>query len=412
MKITDVQAILMSSPMEEPIELPFYNGLRTILKRDAMLIRVKTDTDLVGYAPGPAHERAAREIHQIIKPFLLGKDPQNWAQIRFTGDLETTKTYHAVEVALIDLAARYEGCAMSEMIGGRKRDTIKLYGSAGMYMSPQRFAEEAAGVAAMGFTAYKMRPALGTEKDIETVARMRQAVGPDVGLMIDAHSWWRMGDKSFSPQTVEQVAKEIAKHKPTWLEEPLPPHDHEAYRALHAKKILPIATGEHEQEEAGFDDLIDTKAADYIQMDVCCQGGFAMGQRVFAGVKREGLRFAFHSWGTLLEVLAAAHLGICWEEDVVEWLEYPCHANDGRVGMYPFPLADEILKEPLRIERGNLIVPDGPGLGVEINENVIEKYPFIPGPWSFFHINSPAETVAVTGDHSIKWVSAEPPAGG
>jgi L-alanine-DL-glutamate epimerase-like enolase superfamily enzyme len=373
MQITDLQAILMSSPMARPIELPFYNGLRTILKRDAMLIRVKTDTDLVGYAPGPAHERAQREIQQVIKPFLLGKDPRKWSEIRFGGDLETTKTYHAVEVALIDLAARYEGCALSEMIGGRKRDTIKLYGSAGMYMSPQRFAEEAAGVAAMGFTAYKMRPALGPEKDVETVQRMRAAVGPDVGLMIDAHSWWRMGDKSFSPQTVEQVAKEIGQYKPTWLEEPLPPHDHDAYRALHAKKILPIATGEHEQEEAGFDDLIETKAADYIQMDVCCQGGFAMGQRVFAGVKRKGLRFAFHSWGTLLEVLAAAHLGICWDEDVVEWLEYPCHANAGRVGMYPFPLADEILKEPLRIERGNLIVPKGRGLGVEINEAVIEK---------------------------------------
>jgi L-alanine-DL-glutamate epimerase-like enolase superfamily enzyme len=412
MQITDVQAILMSSPMAQPIELPFYNGLRTILKRDAMLIRVKTDTDLVGYAPGPAHERAQREIQQVIKPFLLGKDPRKWSEIRFRGDLETTKTYHAVEVALIDLAARYEGCALSEMIGGRKRETIKLYGSAGMYMSPQRFAEEAAGVTAMGFSAYKMRPALGPEKDVETVQRMRAAVGPDVGLMIDAHSWWRMGDKSFSPQTVEQVAREIAKYKPTWLEEPLPPHDHDAYRALHAKKILPIATGEHEQEEAGFNDLIETKAADYIQMDVCCQGGFAMGQRVFAGVKREGLRFAFHSWGTLLEVLAAAHLGICWDEDVVEWLEYPCHANDGRVGMYAFPLADEILKEPLQIERGNLIVPKGPGLGVEINEAVIEKYPFIPGPWSFFHINSPAETVAVTGDHSVKWVSAQPPAGG
>ena len=63
-----------------------------------------------------------------------------------------------MEIALIDLAARYEGCPLSELIGGRKRERIKLYGSAGMYMSPARFAEEAAAVAAMGFTAYKMRP--------------------------------------------------------------------------------------------------------------------------------------------------------------------------------------------------------------------------------------------------------------
>lgn len=143
-------------------------------------------------------------------------------------------------------------------------------------------------------------------------------------------------------------------------------------------------------------------------MDVCCQGGFAQGRRVFEQVRAAGLKFAFHSWGTTLEVLAAAHLGICWGPEVVEWLEYPCYANAGRPGMYPFPLADEILRDPLAIERGDLVVPNGPGLGVEIDERVIEKYPFIPGPWSFFRIDSPAETVAVTGDHSVKWVAGDP----
>jgi L-alanine-DL-glutamate epimerase-like enolase superfamily enzyme len=140
-------------------------------------------------------------------------------------------------------------------------------------------------------------------------------------------------------------------------------------------------------------------------MDVCCQGGFEMGRHVFDLVARRGLRFAFHSWGTTLEVLAAAHLGICWPESVVEWLEYPCHSNFGRPGMYPFQLADEILAEPLNIKGGDLLVPDGPGLGVEINETVIEKYPFIPGPWSIFRIDSPPETVAVIGDHSVKWIA-------
>ena len=426
MKITEVHAFLMSFPFTKPLLLPFYGGERTILKRDAMLIRVKADNGLVGYAPGPAHERAAREIHEVIRPFLLGKDPQRWQEfgrapfpLPLGGEgqgegaadahsLEITKTYRAVEIALIDLAARYEGCALSELIGGRKRDRIKLYGSAGMYMSPARFAEEAAAIAAMGFTAYKMRPALGPEQDLETVRLMRAAVGPKIGLMIDAHSWWRMGDKNYSPETVAELARAMAKFHPTWLEEPLPPSDHAAYRQLRAAKTVPVATGEHEQDEAGFQDLMETGAADYIQMDVCCQGGFAMGQRIFAQVAQKKLRFAFHSWGTALEVLAAAQLGICRSADVVEWLEYPCYSNSGRPGMYPFPLADEILREPLAIERGDLMVPKGPGLGIEIDERVIEKYPFIPGPWSFFKIDSPPETVAVTGDHSVKWIAAEP----
>jgi L-alanine-DL-glutamate epimerase-like enolase superfamily enzyme len=406
MKITEVEAILMSCPLPEPLRLPFWGGERTILKRDAMLIRVKADNGLVGYAPGPAHERAEREIHETIRPFLLGKDPRRWAEIEFKGALEISKTYRAVEIALIDLAARYEGCALSELIGGRKRNRIKLYGSAGMYMSPARFAEEATAIAGMGFTAYKMRPALGPEQDLETVRLMHAAVGPDVGLMIDAHSWWRMGNRSYSPETVADLARAMAEFRPTWLEEPLPPEDHAAYRQLRASTSVPLATGEHERDEGGFMDLIETGAADYIQMDVCCQGGFALAQRIFAAAAWKGLRFAFHSWGTALEVLAAAHLGICWPADVLEWLEYPCYSNFGRPGMYPFSLADEILREPLAIEDGDLIVPNSPGIGVEIDEAVIEKHPFIPGPWSFFRIDSPPETVAVTGDHSVKWVSS------
>src|SRR5439155_11992069 len=103
MKITNVQAILMSCPLPEPLRLPFWGGERTILKRDAMLIRVKADNGLVGYAPGPAHERAATEIRDVIRPFLIGQDPRRWAEIEFKGDIETVKTYCAVEIALMDV---------------------------------------------------------------------------------------------------------------------------------------------------------------------------------------------------------------------------------------------------------------------------------------------------------------------
>lgn len=407
MKIVEVTSFLMSYPMPTPLRLPFCGGERTILKRDAMLVRVRADNGLVGYAPGPAHERAAREIHDVISPFLLGRDPRDWEKIQFQGDPETTKTYRAVEIALIDLASRFEGCALSELVGGRQRERIKLYGSAGMYMSPERFAEEAAAIAGLGFSAYKMRPALGPEDDLRTVALMRQAVGPKTGLMIDAHSWWRMGDRSYSSKTVADLARAMAAYHPTWLEEPLPPEDHDAYRQLRASCSVPLATGEHEPDEAGFQDLIATGATDYVQMDVCCQGGFTMARRVFAAVAAKGLKFAFHSWGTDLEVLAAAHLGICWPEHVVEWLELPCYSAPGRAGMYPFPLAAEILREPLIIKGGNLIVPKGPGLGIDIDERAVSKYPFIPGPWSIFRIDSPPQTIGVTGDHSLKWTSAQ-----
>ncbi len=403
-KIASVDAFLLSAPLPRPLELPFWNGLRTILKRDAMFIRVGADNGLKGYAPGPAHERAAREIRGTIAPFLKGRDPLAWKSFDFKGGLELVKTYRAVEIALMDLQARHEGRALSEVAGGRVRDRIKLYGSGGMYQPPEGYAAEAAAVKAMGFPAYKMRPALGPEKDLETVRKMREATGPDFGLMVDAHSWWRMGDKSYSFETVAELAEEMARSRIAWLEEPLPPERHDLYRRLRALGHVTVATGEHEQDEEGFADLIRTGAADVIQADVCCQGGFEWGRRLFEQLGKAGLTFAFHSWGTTLEVLAAAHVGITYPESVVEWLEHPCHANAGRKGMYPFPLADEILARPLEIEKGYLKVPTGPGLGIEVDERVVERYPFLPGPWSFFRIDSPRETIAVTGDHSVKWV--------
>jgi L-alanine-DL-glutamate epimerase-like enolase superfamily enzyme len=318
-------------------------------------------------------------------------------------DPALAKIYCTVEIALYDLTGKDRGIPVSEMIGGRVRDTIRLYGSAGMYMSPEGYAAEASAIAALGFRGYKMRPAGGPERDLETVRQMRHAVGPDFDLMVDAHTWWRMGDSSYSPETVEELAREMSAYNIAWLEEPLPPDDHAAYLALKQKDLVLLATGEHEPNEDRYLDLILTQAVDYIQMDVCCQGGYALGRRLFAEVARQGLSFAFHSWGTALEVMAAAHLGICWPQMIAEWLEYPCYSSPGQVGMYPFPLSAEILTEPLQIERGDLIVPRSPGLGVTVDESVIERYPYLPGPWSYFRIDSPAENRAVTGDHSLQW---------
>jgi L-alanine-DL-glutamate epimerase-like enolase superfamily enzyme len=405
MKISRVESFLMSFPMPEEIRLPFWGGVRTILKRDAMLIKVTTDNGLIGYAPGPAHERAAYEINNLIGPFLLRKDATDWKEIKFPGKGDVLKTYHAVEVALLDLAGKYEGCPVSTLMGGRKRSSIKLYGSAGMYMSPERYAAEAAAIHQMGFKAYKMRPGSGPETDLRTVELMRRAAGPGLELMVDAHTWWRMGDKSYSPEIIHQLARDMQAYNPYWLEEPLPPEDHLSYSKLKSAGIVKVATGEHEQEFEGFEDLAKNNCTDFLQMDVCCQGGFEMGLKVFDLAAAHKMKFAFHSWGTALEVLAAAQLGVCRDESVVEWLEYPCYSSPGKAGMYPFPLADEILRDPLEIRDGYLHLPRGHGLGLQVNEAVIEKYPFIPGPWSYFHQDSPKQSIAVTGDHSVKWVA-------
>ena len=177
---------------------------------------------------------------------------------------------------------------VSELLGGRVRDRIRLYGSAGMYMPPEAYAAEAAAIADSGFRAYKMRPGAGPGEDLETVRLMREAVGPDFDLMVDAHTWWRMGDRSYSLDIVEQLAECMADYDIAWLEEPLPPDDHEAYLRLKEKDIVPLASGEHEPDEERYLDLILTGSVDYVQMDVCCQGGYAMARRLFAEIARAG----------------------------------------------------------------------------------------------------------------------------
>src|ERR1035441_2787928 len=449
MRIRSVQAHLLSSPLPTPLKLPYYGGQRTILKRDAMLIRVEADNGLVGYAPGQGSEIAKQGIDAVVAPFLEGRtlaDPDA-LRVQFAEgpgiSINQRKLYCAAEIALYDLVGKSKGVPVSELLGGRVRDRIRLYGSTGMYMSPAEYAEEARAIAKLGFRAYKMRSGMGPSEDLETVRQMRDAVGPDFDLMVDAHTWWRMGDRNYLPDTIHKLARDLSQYGLAWLEEPLPPEDHEGYRLLKNLDLVPIASGEHEPHEATYPsplptedhegyrllknldllpiasgehepdepsylDLILTECVDYVQMDVVCQGGYTAARRLLKEIERAGLKFAFHSWGTALEVIAAAHLGGCWPEQVIEWLAFPCYATPSRAGMYPFPLAEEILKEPLRIEHGDLIFSTGPGLGVEVDEGVVERYPWIPGPWSYFEIDSPRETRAVTADHSEAWLGAAP----
>src|SRR5512146_1959381 len=133
MKITSVRSYLLSYPFPEPIRLPFWGGERTLVKRDAMVIRVATDAGLVGYAPGPGSERAQKAIEQVIAPFLADRalaDPDA-LRVLFTkgpgADPELLKIYCSVEIALYDLTGKALGLPVSELLGGRVRDRVRLY---------------------------------------------------------------------------------------------------------------------------------------------------------------------------------------------------------------------------------------------------------------------------------------------
>ena len=163
-----------------------------------------------------------------------------------------------------------------------------------------------------------------------------------------------------------------------------PPDDHEAYLRLKQLDYVPLASGEHEPDELRYMDLILTNSVDYVQMDIVGQVDIRRGGASLV-ISNKGLRFAFHSWGTALEVVAAAHLGVCWPETVVEWLEYPCYSTLGRAACTR-PAGGRHPEGTASIDHGDLIITDKPGLGVKVNEEVIERYPYVAGPSSTFQI--------------------------
>ena len=279
MIIKSIEPHLLSCPLPEPVVYPFQGGRRTIYKRDAMLVRIETEDGTVGYAPGAASEEIVRKIEKEITPLLLGKqlsDPSNFVEelVDKTGD-SIWSAAGAVEVALFDLWGKANQCSITEFFGGRKQESIACYGSAGMYQSAEGYAEEAAAVCELGFEAYKFRPALGPAEDLRTVELMRAAVGSDVGLCLDAHAWWRMGDASYSSSIVEFLAEAISMHDITWLEEPLPVEDREAYSKLKALGYVEIAAGEHEHDFLGFRTLLGRDCVDIVQADVSHHGGLS-----------------------------------------------------------------------------------------------------------------------------------------
>lgn len=413
MKITDLQAVLLSCPMPEPVELPFHGGKRTIFKRDALYVKVTAGDGLTGYGPGAASENTAAFVNGPLGELLRGRevgDPAGFMREACSCiGSGAFAAAGAVEVALYDLWGRAEGCSVTEFLGGRKQDTIRCYGSAGMYQTAEQYADEAAAVCEGGYEAYKYRPALGPDEDVRTVQLMRQALGPEVGICMDAHAWWRMGDHSYGAATTEKVARAVSELGVTWLEEPLPVEDRESYAELRKKQIVPVAAGEHEHEVEGFRQLIEGGCVDFAQADVSHHGGFSGLAQIMQTCEREKVAFAFHNWGTALETVADALIGSCFPRETAAWLEYPEYAHrDPRV-MYPYSLSDELVPDAPRPVDGEFPLPDGPGLGVTVDEAMMDKYPYLPGPWSIFELESPPTKLALSGDHALPWAGDDSP---
>ena len=387
MKIKSVRTTRHSCPFETKI-FPYWDGIRIITKKDVMYTRITTDEGIAGYGEGNCMrmEEQYPLTKDIVGPAIVGEDPLDiegiWKKVAklLPDENRLNLAMSSIDIALHDILGKAAGKSVCELLGGKKRDKVRVYSSAGMYQSPQEYANEAAHFKSFGFKGYKYRPGMGPEKDIETIRLMREAVGDDFEIMIDAHTWARR-QIGYTPAAVEAIAKVAEELDVYFLEMMYSSEDPYLYKRL--KSVvpdLPLAGGEHLSTLAEFEEFL--KVLDIIQTDPSLCGGFTFVKKVAEMAKAEGKQFIGHLWGTRLASLALAHLSATFTEKVVPWGEHPLFTTDKIRSMYPFPLAEEIFTKPLNVADSYIAIPKEPGLGKEIDEKALEKYSYIPGRWS------------------------------
>lgn len=409
MRISEVTAHALSSPIEPPDERSFAGGTRRILKRDVVLVVVETADGLRGVAPAGASSSAMREYfegatHEAfvdavaadVAPLLEGEqfdaiqDAAEAIRAATLPKFVRSQATAAIDVALHDIRGKRAGAPIYELLGdgsdrvlpgGDPDRTLPLYASAGMYMEPEGYAAQAEVLRDRGFVGYKYRPGGGPETDLRTLELLDEAVGDEMELMIDSHTWWKLGDQSYDTEQVVELLRAFEEFDPYWVEEPVPPADHGAYEAVAAETSVPLAGGESEESVDGLLALADTGAVSYLQGDVRHHGGYTGCWEAALHCTGRDVSYVPHNFGTNLGLIANAHLVAAAPE--AELLEYPVFGDDTG-GMYPFPLAEEILETDIEINDGELTLPSGPGLGVEVDFDVLSEYRSQPGPWTEF----------------------------
>ena len=382
MKISNVACRLLSRPLSEPLHLAFPGGERVVYKRDAMVVRVASSDGLVGYAPGPAFEWARDAIVNVAAPFLEGRSLSDPDALRihfqeFPGlDPAALHAYGAVEIALYDLLGKSRRAPASEFLGGRVRDRVRVYSSSPLSAAPEEFAERAFESANAGIRAFKVHGGAGPQRDAQSAELVRRTIGPNSDVIFNAEAWWRTGPAHYPPAALRDLIAELNLHGVAWLEDPLPPEDHEAWRDWRERDSIALAGGVLEPDDHHILDLVFREAVDFLQIDLACQGGYWAARRILPEAAHAGLRFCFQNCDMPLAAAAAAQVALCWPDMVAEWIEVPVAQSSFDIG------------QPLEIRDGNLLAPTGPGLGVEVDESAFDLYPWIAGPASLYRLGN------------------------
>lgn len=385
MKITEVRPILLSQVYKDD-EVWGWSGGEVRVWNTA-LVQVFTDEGTTGLGEmGTGHylPDAARAICDSISPMLIGKDPfeievlqrklyklgANWGRRGLAMGVIS-----GIENALWDLKGKALGVPVHSLLGGKHRSRIRAYASGGMAKPLAALAEEVIDYKERGFTAVKVRGGHSAKRDVEIARTVREAVGDSMDVALDA-------GQGYVPEPwplVEtlRVTRELAELNLFFLEEPVRTDDLVSYRKVTAESPVTIAGGENACAIWEFKQLIDADAVDFLQPDVTHAGGISEVKRIAEYAELHGKPIVPHVFRSAASFSAHLHLLAAIPNAIV--CEYQMIANG---------LRDDLFIEPLRMEAGEIIIPDLPGLGIHITDEIIAKYPYQPGRIQRFKVES------------------------
>ena len=385
MKITRVEATWLQVPI--PVAQQHTSDFGRATTFDTALVRVDTDAGLTGWGEAKVSAGSFGDYHGVVAiinqefgPRLIGEDPRNITRI-WENLYNGTRGHYAlarghvfpamsrrgvsvsaisgIDIALWDILGKSLNAPVWQLLGGRKAERMPAYASGG-WAPAATIGEQLKGyVAKGGFGAVKMRigvfdgsPAASAER----VLAAREALGPNVEIMCDAHG-------TFTVSEARQFCHLARDCNIAWFEEPVTADDKRGLAEVRSSTHIPIATGESECTRFDFRELIELRAADVLQPDLAICGGITEAMRISAHVSAANLRLAPHLWAGAPAFAAGLHVSAASPAAYV--LEYSLGAN---------PMIHELVEEDFAVVNGTLEIPDRPGLGITIRDDFVKQF--------------------------------------
>jgi L-alanine-DL-glutamate epimerase-like enolase superfamily enzyme len=344
-------------------ERPITNGLHTYETSDMTIVKIETDAGVTGYGVGRPRP-GEKEFRAQFLSTLVGKDPTMteaiWSSLwspKMSGRRGyETRALSSIDIALWDLKAKLAGMPLYKLLGGYRKD-IPIYIAGGYYSTGKGHLElqkEMESYVALGARGVKMKVgAVAIKDDIARIRAVREVIGPDVKLLLDANCAYRAYEAI-------QFAKRAEEYDPFWFEEAVQPDDYEGFAKIAAQTTIPLATGENEYTKHGFRDLIATQAIAILNPDARYMGGVTEFMKVAAMAQAHGLDIAPHGD-------QQAHLHLLAAIPNARLLEfYPPEVNAMAVDIY--------LHAPAVNADGTVTVPEVPGAGLDPNDKALAPY--------------------------------------